>query len=101
MPIDSYEKRITPCQQIASGKPELTRNRIFKPLNFHWRLSPNVPKLPLVEARKSSSGKVVWTFELTDEDENAIIQKFHTNGLVEASQFYNELKTLRSMTYSL
>lgn len=103
---DQNERTITVPKQIQKRShtinSESTYHRIFStselPLAAFARCAY---KLPLTEVTKSSNGKVVWTFELMDKDENSVVHEFHTNGLVQASQFYNELKTLRSMTYTL
>ena len=85
-----------------TSSSELTYQKIFQtselPLAAFVKCAH---KLPLIDAKKLSTGKIVWTFQLGAKDDATIVHEFHTGGMVEASQFYNELKCLRSMTYSL
>jgi hypothetical protein len=56
-------------------------------------------RLPLADIRKSSSGRVTWTFELQRQDERELSNEFYRGGMVAASDYFSELKNLKSMIY--
>ena len=58
-------------------------------------------RLPLVDIQKSNSGRITWSFDLQGNDEATLINEFYRGGLVSASEYFSELKNLKSTTYTL
>ena len=57
-------------------------------------------RFPLIDIKKSNSGRVTWSFELRDKDETTLANEFWRGGQVAASEYFLELKNLKSTTYS-
>ena len=58
-------------------------------------------RLPLIDIKKASTGRVAWTLELKDKDENTLFQEFHQGAVVPANEYFLELKNLKSTTYGV
>ncbi len=83
------------------NKPELTYQKIISTSELSLAAYIKTRyKLPLVDVKKSNTGRITWSFELQDKDESILVHEFHTGGLVEASQFFSELRNLKAMTYT-
>ena len=58
-------------------------------------------RLPLLDIKKSSNGRVTWDFEQQDKDEATLANEFCCGGQVPATEYFSELKILKSTTYTL
>ena len=58
-------------------------------------------RLPLIDIQKSSNGRVTWSFELQGNEEAALVNEFYRGGQVSASEYFMELKNLKSTTYGV
>lgn len=89
-------------QRIQPSKPELTYQKSISTaeLPFAAYLRARY-RLPLIDIKKSSAGRVMWTFELQDKDEAVLANEFHRGGMVSAAEYFSELKNLKSTTYTI
>ncbi len=59
-------------------------------------------RLPLVDIKRSGTGRVSWSFALPqDKDEPTLANEFWRGGQVSASEYFMELKNLKSTTYAV
>ena len=54
----------------------------------------------LIDVTRGQSGRITWSFDLGGDDEAKLIHEYHTGGLIDAAQFYSELRNLKAMTYT-
>ena len=55
--------------------------------------------LPIKSIQRSSNGRITWLFDAKGHDPKGLFNEFIQGGTVPASQFFQELRSLKSMTY--
>lgn len=55
--------------------------------------------LPIKDIQRSSNGRITWLFDAMGHDSKELFSEFIKGGEVPAAQYFQELRSLKSMTY--
>ncbi len=58
-------------------------------------------QLKIVRMKKDSTGRLSWSFELLDKDENFLVNQFYAGETVSAIDYASEIKRLKASVYNV